>query len=383
VNLLILLFVISIHGSAVDVKVGAVIPWVTTDLLSSQWSDAIGQVDGFNLADGDRAIVFIRISADLMSFTYSTSTVFTFKYEVNPGCTVVSVGNNCQNKDLSCLLGGAGVSVQAAGQGSFQVSKLTPGAVVIVRVELKFNCKKVTDGIALRLTGATAGNAALVLSTSLSVNFVHASSVLCCDDNNACTTDSAVGCSAARQCSHIPKTCDDGSACTVDSCNSATGECIFERISCDDGVSCTKDSCDAVKGCVYTLECCDDHNACTFDNCDPHLGCVNEQMDCGDDDACTVDACDPAKGCTRAVTCCCDKDACTADRCDSTIGCINEPISCNDNDACTDDSCDSSTGCVHTQVCCDDDDVCTEDWCTAGMVVNTVLLKLMMETNAQ
>ena len=129
-----------------------------------------------------------------------------------------------------------------------------------------------------------------------------------CDDKNPCTTDA---CDPASGCTHAfnaapcnadgnactdgdactqgvcqpgqLKICNDGEFCTYDSCDSATGQCVYEgaKISCADNNLCTVgDECALTPG-GNTWSCapgaaasCDDTNPCTIDSCDPAKGCV-------------------------------------------------------------------------------------------------------------
>lgn len=141
-----------------------------------------------------------------------------------------------------------------------------------------------------------------------------------CNDNNPCTDDA---CQHESGCTHTPNDgeCEDGSLCTNDD-RCAEGLCgPGSLVNCDDDNSCTTDSCDPEIGCTHdkhpegtpcsdgnlciigdrctdgncvagsTIMSCDDSNVCTDDSCIPELGCLQapNQLPCSDGDVCTID----------------------------------------------------------------------------------------------
>jgi hypothetical protein len=204
-------------------------------------------------------------------------------------------------------------------------------------------------GCSHNVIGCDDGNACTADGCDQASGCFHIDITSLCDDNSACTTDD---CSPATGCTHTPVVCDDGNACTLDGCDPSTG-CTHSAVVCDDGNACTLDACDSSAGCTHTdiTGTCDDGNACTNDGCAPATGCTHAPVDCNDGDACTADGCDPQSGCTHTDSSaqCDDGNACTADSCVPATGCVHTDTSssCNDGDPCTDDSCLPQIGCVH------------------------------------
>ncbi len=186
-------------------------------------------------------------------------------------------------------------------------------------------------------------------------------SMLACDDENQCTTDS---CDPASGCVFDANTlpCDDGNVCTMGD------ECKDEQ--CESGVNECK--CESEGDCMQY----DDDNLCNgvlF--CDTSAELSTCEVDpssvvtCPDSEAqCQTMACSPDTGeCGMAPApdggACDDGDACTyADACTGGI-CAGTKLDCDDENPCTTDSCDVASGCSHTisDVCGD----CTGMACLA------------------
>jgi fibro-slime domain-containing protein len=185
-----------------------------------------------------------------------------------------------------------------------------------------------------------------------------------CDDGDLCTDHDIC---LAGMCVGIPKDCDDGNQCTDNSCNSLTGECQFNPLinnPCDDKDPCTHhdkcvDTClkkrwindpDACAQCKGILIDCNDGNQCTNNTCDHLTGecqVINNNLSCDDGNPCTI------------------QDTCVNGRC---LGAFKD---CNDQNQCTDDSCDITTGeCVNNNNdfnICSDGNACTlGDRCSNG-----------------
>ncbi|MEZ4267514.1 MAG: choice-of-anchor U domain-containing protein [Myxococcota bacterium] len=218
-----------------------------------------------------------------------------------------------------------------------------------------------------------------------------------CDDGDACTFDL---CAPDTGCAHLaaPLVCDDGSACTLlDLC--VAGTCTgFDALDCADDDDCTLNTCVAASGCVTTAApgCCtaasdcDDGNPCTADSCDTDTGdCVYDAVGDGapcdaDKSVCTVDDACVAGICEAGEAADCDDgEVCTSDSCQAASGCVNSPVAgcceadldCDeDADPCTRAACETATGVCGQQpvadgAACDaDGSVCTEgDACVAGV----------------
>ena len=201
-----------------------------------------------------------------------------------------------------------------------------------------------------------------------------------CSDGNNCTVSDA--CNATGACQGTPADCADGDACTDDACDPSNGDCVNTvdvNNSCDDGQACTlNDACTAA-GCSGTDKVCNDNKPCTLDSCDSGTGdCVFEIQvgsDCSDDDLCTTkDACQEDGTCRGNDVECDDTNPCTDDfcapvtgECDATFDTTN---TCDDDNACTDgDSCVILGGagtCIGLQTSCDDGNDCTNDTCNAA-----------------
>ncbi|MCO4763681.1 MAG: SMP-30/gluconolactonase/LRE family protein [Myxococcales bacterium] len=192
-----------------------------------------------------------------------------------------------------------------------------------------------------------------------------------CQDGNGCTLiDVCKGgaCGAGKL-----KVCDDGKPCSKDTCNSKTGDCVFDgsiagHVICDDGIKCTSDSCDPAKGgCLHAPSSaqCSDGVACTLDTCSIYLGCVFQPKSgaCDDKKPCTVDLCIAGKGCVHSPdkngASCSDGKPCTVgDACKSGVcapgplvaGCQVDPTQCKgkaDGAACSDgDACTKGESCL-------------------------------------
>lgn len=206
-----------------------------------------------------------------------------------------------------------------------------------------------------------------------------------CEDNNACSTESA--CNAQGQCvTTVELVCDDENSCTENNCSSETG-CFFTATidPCDDGDACTtQDTCQADGSCVGAVVDCDDDNACTEDACDPVEGCGHEDItaSCDLGNPCLVYGCNTETGCTEQPNSdpCDDGDVCTGPDVCTEGACLGETVECDDEDPCTADSCDSQDGCQHVaqDVPCDDGDACTQGeacevtdpFCNGGSEVN-------------
>ena len=179
-----------------------------------------------------------------------------------------------------------------------------------------------------------------------------------CDDGNACTTDS---CLKSGGCQHKGATgpaCDDNNACTSnDACSNGT--CTSGKLkACFDSQQCTSDSCDSATGkCVFTKVSdgeCDDGNLCTLnDKCKAGVCVSGPAAPCGDNNTCTLDSCDPSTGkCVYKTvaeqTGCNDGNTCTTnDRCQGN-SCVGQAKACGDGNPCTVDGCNPKTGgCTH------------------------------------
>ena len=237
-------------------------------------------------------------------------------------------------------------------------------------------------------------------------------SVVQCNDNVACTTDS---CSEVLQsCSHVPNDafCDDGLFCNGDeTCNVVSGCTAGMSVVCpDDGIACTVDACDnatqtcisspnhqlcapgefcvpgqSSTGCTTAQPCtldseCDDGNPCNGAETCSVVCQAGPPPDCDDGVACTIDGCNQLTGsCTHAVShaACDDGLVCNgSETCDLTAGCqAGTAIDCDDGVACTWDTCAEPSGaCTHgplhwmcdDAVLCNGSEVCTLTGCAAG-----------------
>ena len=206
------------------------------------------------------------------------------------------------------------------------------------------------------------------------------SSLLVCDDGNACTDDS---CSSEAGCQFVPNQagCDDGSDCTDgDVCKG--GWCAGSPVVCDDEEICTDDSCVPGSGCVFKHNAapCDDGDACTLtDACSQGICAGGDVDDCDDGNVCTDDSCLALSGCQNQPltgAACDDQDPCTiVDSCNNGICAGVGDKDCNDDDVCTADSCVPFAGCVYGAqdgIDCDDADKCTViDKCVQGACVGS------------
>ncbi|MCO4761331.1 MAG: DUF4215 domain-containing protein [Myxococcales bacterium] len=173
---------------------------------------------------------------------------------------------------------------------------------------------------------------------------------LVCDDKKLCTDDS---CDNKTGCKHLnnSKSCDaDGNACTQsDGCSN--GLCKKGPLkTCNDKKSCTVDSCDTKTGnCVFNATklhgsgCDADGSKCTVaDKCDAGTCKPGKVLNCDDGKFCTVDSCDKATGCEQVPTdgkACNDGDDCTKNDACKGGGCSGQKLVCSDGNPCTNDSC--------------------------------------------
>lgn len=120
-----------------------------------------------------------------------------------------------------------------------------------------------------------------------------------CDDNMDC--DDADACNGLERCIAgnclpalaSPEPCNDEVACTADSCDSRTGDCIFEPVN----RLCHGDEpvCDVVNGCVCESDAsCNDLDPCNGAEVCVEGSCIGTDEDpCDDLDLCTFDECVP------------------------------------------------------------------------------------------
>ena len=182
-----------------------------------------------------------------------------------------------------------------------------------------------------------------------------------CYDGNPCTDDK---CDSTLGCFHNfnGSDCDDGDACSPDSV-CAKGQCVpVTVLACNDNNDCTTDTCDPAEGCVFTkiagcgpcesVEECDDGNPCTGDSCGKS-GCVSKPLLNGA-------VCDDGNQCTSTGTCqlgkcvglnpklCLSLGACSSVSCDPDVGCVHENVAgpCNDLDQCTEGDTCSNGACA-------------------------------------
>ena len=253
-----------------------------------------------------------------------------------------------------------------------------------------------------------------------------------CDDGNPCTTDYCQP-DQAEPCIHTPKDgilcndddactltdfcmegvctgnakwCTDDNECTDDSCDSETGECVFEpnEGGCDDGDPCTEgDVC--VDGlCEATpMDCqCTDSGDCVAledgDKCNGTLicdtsglpyGCVVDPdtvVTCpepeGLDAPCLAPSCDPVTGACSFVAAneggaCDDEDACTVgDACVAGVCTGGGALNCNDNSECTNDSCDEiNDQCVNVLLPYEQGGSIKREWILAADVNKSPMLR--------
>ncbi len=164
------------------------------------------------------------------------------------------------------------------------------------------------------------------------------SSVVSCDDKNACTSDACA--MLTGQCTFTANTlpCNDSNLCTgPDVCQA--GVCTGGATNCDDANACTLDACDATTGkCSHAAVAggtvCDDGNPCTNNDACTGTTCVGGASPCNDNNSCTIDFCTNLNGApscsTKALpdlTPCDDGNACTSpDMC--TTGTCSGPNTC-------------------------------------------------------
>ena len=192
-----------------------------------------------------------------------------------------------------------------------------------------------------------------------------------CNDDNACTIDTATG-SAANcnlACAHSAiVTCGSSDACCPAGCNANNDlDC---SVTCGNGVIEPGETCDPPSSCPAT---CSDGNSCTTDtstgsaaNC--NLRCTHDGIiSCGDGDGCCPMFCTAANDSDCAAICgngvtepgeVCDGPEC--------------PTTCNDGNACTVDSGTGSAAqcnlsCSYSLVtACQSGDGCCPQQCTAA-----------------
>jgi len=235
--------------------------------------------------------------------------------------------------------------------------------------------------------------------------YVDPATVLDCDDDVECTTDS---CHPTNGCTNSPNPflCLDQAPCTADSCDPELGcQNIPDDSKCDDGNPCTAGWCDPESSCTYAAkpegfvcgepigwgkcskngvcQCapvCTAEHACGDDGCGGSCGecpewayeCIDgeciadcdawcEILDCGtsgewgecvcgdcnDGSECTIDICEEDKKCRHIYKHdepCDDGSECTADDFCVMAACLGTPTECGDDNECTVDSCDPDTG---------------------------------------
>ncbi len=182
-----------------------------------------------------------------------------------------------------------------------------------------------------------------------------------CNDEDPCTQDDHC---VESVCTGTPKICADTNACTADSCDSTTGDCVFDPV-------------------AMNSESCNDNDACTVNDVCAAGICAGAAKDCsGLDDACNEGVCGDGGICEKSPTNqggnCNDGNLCTEnDSCDSGI-CAGTAKVCADSEFCTSDYCNEATGlCVFNgdlmeNTGCNDNDACTVgDRCTGGSCVPT------------
>ena len=266
-----------------------------------------------------------------------------------------------------------------------------------------------TDGLVANAEDCDDDNPCTDDSCDPKTGCVYKANTAPCEDGDKCTLLDA--CKDKQCVSGKAKSCDDSEVCTVDSCDSKTGDCVFnglpkEATPCDaDGSVCTVgDACKGGKCLAGAKKDCDDGNVCTTEGCDAKTGCTHaaNTAACSDKDGCTLaDQCKDKACVAGKPKVCDDKELCTADSCDSKTGaCVFDGKAqqakacdadgsvctvsdacdagkcvagkkkvCDDGDVCTDDGCDAKTGCTKTNntAKCDDKDACTDkDTCAAG-----------------
>ena len=200
-----------------------------------------------------------------------------------------------------------------------------------------------------------------------------------CDDGNVCTDDL---CDPQDGCVHTPNQapCDLGDSCLL-GVHCEGGACLFDTVlNCDDDNPCTTDTCLPESGCknVNNKLPCSDDSVCTIgDQCDGGQCVIGPPLACDDDNPCTDDLCDAATGCGHAgndAPCDLGNECTVGDHCQSGACVFDSLLGCDDGNYCTTDSCDPESGCVHelNELPCDDDDVCTiSDHCHLGQCINS------------
>ncbi len=252
------------------------------------------------------------------------------------------------------------------------------------------SCVKTTekDG-----TACDADGSACTVADACKAGACVAGATTDCDDKNPCTDDA---CNPKQGCLHSPnnKVCDaDGDTCTVvDYCQN--GGCVPGSPKlCGDGKACTADSCDSKTGnCIYDsaakdgAPCDADASICTLkDVCKAGVCLPGSDLKCDDENPCTSDGCNPLTGCTHAKNAqgCSDGNGCTVGDVCTDGGCkAGDLKTCIDGDKCTLDGCDAKTGsCTFVEIVgcskkctnaanCDDNNPCTNDICDSGICKN-------------
>ncbi len=225
------------------------------------------------------------------------------------------------------------------------------------------------------------GNPCTTDSCDKTLGCIYKANTATCEDGDPCTEGDLC---ASKVCKPgKAKVCSDGNPCTTDLCNKQTGCVTFANSDpCTDGDACTLgDTCKGGQCVPGDAKVCKDTNPCSADTCDSKTGnCVFDtqisgSIICDDGVPCTLDDCNSITGCSHiaADKACDDKVDCTTDTCSLTAGCLHlaDDLACDDDDACTTDSCVAGIGCKHAGVVdgtpCLDSDPCTVgDTCKAG-----------------
>ncbi len=118
---------------------------------------------------------------------------------------------------------------------------------------------------------------------------------LACNAGGKCDIGSCV----SGVCNYSKKNCDDANGCTTDSCEVKTGDCKHAATTapCNDNNACTvQTACKAGKCAGGKIIDCDDNNLCTIDTCNASKGCQTKATNEGK-------ACDDGLGCTLSDLC--------------------------------------------------------------------------------
>lgn len=167
-----------------------------------------------------------------------------------------------------------------------------------------------------------------------------------CDDGSPCTVDDVCNDGA---CAGTPKICNDGNPCTEDTCDLSSGNCASIAISspCDDGDACTNS--DLCKAGICTgspaFACLTDEDCVACDSNDPCKG----QPKCGSDGFCILGP-ETAFQCPQAGLGSCDINQCVTEDGEPTcqvIG-IEDGTQCSDGSECTVGDVCQSGSCIGT-----------------------------------